>query len=118
MGFKALAKKDAEETCFMAQYWVVYILLEFLEFFTDFLLFWIPMYYLLKMGVFYFLLSEKFRGAERVFAFLVPHLEKVSPTCDQVLESASAMVSNGVAAVAGSAAAAAGAGAAGEDKKE
>ncbi|CAD7947832.1 unnamed protein product [Amoebophrya sp. A25] len=101
MSFKALEAKDDERIRFLMQYWVVYMIVEVLEVFADFLLFWIPMYYLLKVGFVYYLLSGKFRGAERVYSLLQPHLQKVAPTLDDIMENSASLLSNSAAAVAG-----------------
>ena len=42
--------KIGSETSFLLKYWVVFAAIQTVEVFADFLLFWLPMYYLIKMG--------------------------------------------------------------------
>ncbi|PIA16352.1 hypothetical protein COEREDRAFT_35441, partial [Coemansia reversa NRRL 1564] len=49
-------------------YWVVFGLFNVAEYFTGFLLYWFPFYYLLKLGFLVWLMAPATRGAERLYA--------------------------------------------------
>ncbi|TPX35084.1 hypothetical protein SmJEL517_g02500 [Synchytrium microbalum] len=57
--FKAIESPNKEDDVQWLSYWVVFGLLNVLEFFTDFLLFWVPFYYSFKTAfVVYLLLPQ------------------------------------------------------------
>lgn len=75
-----------KETTFLLKYWVIFGVSQVLEIFCDFLFFWVPMYYLLKIGFIGWLLHGKSRGAEVVYdKVLRGWLLAVAPRVDQVL---------------------------------
>ncbi|KAJ1734581.1 ER membrane protein DP1/Yop1 [Coemansia biformis] len=81
-GYAAYASMDAiespgkEDDAQWLTYWVVFGLLNVVEYFTGFLLYWFPFYYLIKLGFLVWLMLPSTRGAERLYtAGLKPMLQ-------------------------------------------
>ncbi|KAJ2138884.1 ER membrane protein DP1/Yop1 [Coemansia sp. RSA 678] len=72
-GYAAYASMEAIETpgkeddAQWLTYWVVFGLFNVLEYFTGFLLYWFPFYYLIKLGFLVWLMAPATRGAERLY---------------------------------------------------
>ncbi len=78
-------------------YWTVFGFLNLLEFFSDFLLYWIPFYYLFKAGLILYLVLPQTKGAEVVYTrFLRPYLvtqeKNIDATIKKVKEKADQVV--------------------------
>ncbi|KAJ2082102.1 ER membrane protein DP1/Yop1 [Coemansia sp. RSA 988] len=73
-GYAAYASMNAIETpgkeddAQWLTYWVVFGLFNVAEYFTGFLLYWFPFYYMLKLGFLVWLMAPATRGAERLYA--------------------------------------------------
>ncbi|TPX51201.1 hypothetical protein SeLEV6574_g00424 [Synchytrium endobioticum] len=75
--FKAIESSNKEDDVQWLTYWVVFGLLNVLEFFTDILLFWIPFYYTCKTALILYLLLPQFQGAAFLYQkFIRPTLLK------------------------------------------
>ncbi|KAK9727355.1 ER membrane protein DP1/Yop1 [Basidiobolus ranarum] len=73
--FKAIESHTKEDDTQWLTYWTVYGFVNVLEYFSDALLYWIPFYYLFKLGALLWLLLPQFKGAEYVYkSFLRPLL--------------------------------------------
>eukprot|EP01056_Protomagalhaensia_sp_Gyna25_P001786 Protomagalhaensia_sp_Gyna_25__1785@NODE_193_length_4530_cov_387_349811_g144_i1_p5_GENE_NODE_193_length_4530_cov_387_349811_g144_i1NODE_193_length_4530_cov_387_349811_g144_i1_p5_ORF_typecomplete_len200_score20_78TB2_DP1_HVA22/PF03134_19/2e22_NODE_193_length_4530_cov_387_349811_g144_i116882287 len=59
--FKAIEKNDSHETVQWLSYWVVYAAFSFIEIFSDFVLFWIPFYYILKLLFLFWLFLPQYQ---------------------------------------------------------
>ncbi|KAJ2355415.1 ER membrane protein DP1/Yop1 [Coemansia erecta] len=72
-GYAAYASMNAIETpgkeddAQWLTYWVVFGTFNVLEYFTGFLLYWFPFYYLIKLGFLVWLMMPATRGAERLY---------------------------------------------------
>ncbi|KAJ1852121.1 ER membrane protein DP1/Yop1 [Coemansia sp. RSA 1822] len=72
-GYAAYASMGAIETpgkeddAQWLTYWVVFGLFNVVEYFTGFLLYWFPFYYLIKLGFLIWLMAPATRGAERLY---------------------------------------------------
>jgi receptor expression-enhancing protein 5/6 len=75
--FKAIESPNKEDDVQWLTYWVVFGLLNVIEFFTDILLFWVPFYYSFKTVVILYLLLPQFQGAGVLYQkFVRPTLLK------------------------------------------
>eukprot|EP00914_Ancora_sagittata_P005683 GHVO01011560.1.p1 GENE.GHVO01011560.1~~GHVO01011560.1.p1 ORF type:complete len:188 (+),score=18.44 GHVO01011560.1:36-599(+) len=83
--FKAIESKDKKDDEQWLTYWVVYSSFNFLEVFIDYLLFWVPFYYLVKVIFLLWLFLPQFRGAKLLYDTLRPYLKKHSDTIDGII---------------------------------
>ncbi|KAI8898453.1 TB2/DP1, HVA22 family-domain-containing protein [Globomyces pollinis-pini] len=85
--FKSLESCDKTITTHWLTYWVVYTCFIFIETFTDKLLFWVPMYYLVKAaGIFYLVIPET-NGTRHIYeTILRPFLLKEEKNIDAGVE--------------------------------
>lgn len=75
--FKAIESPNKEDDVQWLTYWVVFALLNVLEFFTEILLFWVPFYYSFKTVMILYLLLPQFHGAAVLYSkFVRPTLLK------------------------------------------
>ncbi|KAL7461831.1 hypothetical protein ACHAXS_002231 [Conticribra weissflogii] len=80
MSFKAIDSADPVDDMQWLTYWVVFAAFSILENVTSFLISWIPMYYMIKIGFFVWLYHPKFMAAGLVYKnfvkpFVLPYLE-------------------------------------------
>lgn len=54
--FKAIETKQKDDDTKWLTYWVVYAVFSLVEYFTDIFLFWIPLYWFLKVNYYFLLL--------------------------------------------------------------
>ncbi|PWA03272.1 hypothetical protein BB558_000595 [Smittium angustum] len=72
-GYSAIASINAiesttkEDDTQWLTYWVIYGSLNLAEYFSGFILYWIPYYYVLKLFFIIYLMHPKTRGAERIY---------------------------------------------------
>ncbi|KAJ2770702.1 ER membrane protein DP1/Yop1 [Coemansia nantahalensis] len=72
-GYAAYASMEAvespgkEDDAQWLTYWVVFGLLNVVEYFTGFILYWVPFYYPIKLGFLMWLMLPATRGAERLY---------------------------------------------------
>ncbi|KAJ1783085.1 ER membrane protein DP1/Yop1 [Coemansia sp. D1744] len=64
---EAIETPGKEDDAQWLTYWVVFGLFNVLEYFTGFLLYWFPFYYLIKLGFLVWLMAPATRGAERLY---------------------------------------------------
>ncbi|GAB5037239.1 receptor accessory protein 5 [Nannochloropsis oceanica] len=67
--FRALEAGDQAESKIWLAYWVVFGGTNLLDFFSEFITYWLPFYYLLKLALTVYLILPQFRGVE--------HLKKI-----------------------------------------
>ncbi|CDJ50561.1 hypothetical protein, conserved [Eimeria brunetti] len=87
MSFRAIESPGREDDKLWLTYWVVYGAFSILEYFVDFILFWVPFYYLFKFCFLLYLGLPCFKGAESVYNCLVrPFLLQHQQPIDSYLE--------------------------------
>ncbi|KAJ2699579.1 hypothetical protein H4R19_005526 [Coemansia spiralis] len=86
-GYAAYASMEAiespgkEDDAQWLTYWVVFGLLNVAEYFTGFLLYWVPFYYPIKLGFLVWLMMPTTRGAEKLYvAGVRPMLQQARAT--------------------------------------
>ncbi len=67
MSFKAIDSADPVDDMQWLTYWVVFAAFSILENVASFLILWIPMYYMIKIGFFVWLYHPKFMAAGLVY---------------------------------------------------
>ncbi|CAG8712528.1 23209_t:CDS:2 [Racocetra persica] len=73
--FKAIESKETSDDVQWLTYWTVYGFINMVEFFSDFILYWVPFYFLFKTVFFLWLLLPPFKGAQLIYTkFLRPAL--------------------------------------------
>ncbi|TFJ80395.1 hypothetical protein NSK_008267 [Nannochloropsis salina CCMP1776] len=77
--FRALEAGDQAEGKIWLGYWVTFGAINLLDFFADFITYWLPFYYLLKLALVVYLTHPHFRG--------VVHLKKVVSKMGRALTS-------------------------------
>merc|ERR1711998_266872 len=74
--FKSLESKDANEDRLWLTYWVVYSCFCLIEGFLEYVLFWVPFYYPIKLAFLFFLFLPQTQGAMKLYEqFLRPLLK-------------------------------------------
>ncbi|KAJ2631456.1 ER membrane protein DP1/Yop1 [Coemansia sp. RSA 1290] len=63
----AIESPGKEDDAQWLTYWTVFGLCNVLEYFTGFLLYWFPFYYVIKLGFLIWLMLPNTRGAERLY---------------------------------------------------
>lgn len=85
--YKALKSESKADDTQWLTYWVVYAFFIVFEGFSDFLMSWIPLYYIAKIGFLWFCMSPTFQGSSIMFhKFIEPFLDSTSKTLDEVEE--------------------------------
>merc|ERR1719174_2344341 len=70
-------------------YWIVYSLFSVVEVFVDYILYWVPLYYLLKLVFLVWLMIPKLGGAELVYKVLIePSLRQYRKKIDTSIDDA------------------------------
>ncbi|KAJ3023845.1 hypothetical protein HKX48_000533 [Thoreauomyces humboldtii] len=72
--FKAVESVSKADDTQWLTYWVVFGFMNVLEFFSDFLLHWIPFYYMFKAGLIMYLILPQFTGAQVLYGRIRPYL--------------------------------------------
>jgi len=76
MSFKSLEAQDAKEDRMWLTYWVVYGCFGLIEGFLEYILFWVPFYYPIKLCFLCFLFLPQTKGAMKLYEqFLRPALK-------------------------------------------
>ncbi|KNE55285.1 hypothetical protein AMAG_01195 [Allomyces macrogynus ATCC 38327] len=91
--FKSIESKDKDDDTHWLTYWVVFGLFNVLEFFTDILLYWMPMYFMVKTIFLVWLFLPQTRGAERMYQsairpFLLSNEAKIDETINKAKKAA------------------------------
>lgn len=94
--FKAIESSNKNDDTQWLVYWVVFGLMNVVEFFSDVLLFWVPFYYVFKAVFVLYLILPQFKGAEYVYTkFVRPYLtaneKKIDAGISKIKEKASAV---------------------------
>lgn len=92
MSFRAIESPGTEDDKLWLTYWVVYGAFSIVEYFVDFILFWVPFYYLLKFCFLLYLGLPCFKGAEVVYnvivrPLLLEHQEPIDNYVDKLGEA-------------------------------
>jgi len=75
---KALDSSDPAVSRKWLTYWIVYGWFNVLEYFADYVLYWLPFYYPLKICFLVFLMMEKFEGSKVIFEKAIQPAVKIS----------------------------------------
>jgi len=87
MSFKALESPEAEDDIQWLTYWVVFVLLNFLDSVLGMVLSLIPLYHLAKLVLYVYLFYPKSKGATVIYnSFIRPLLKKYEGQIDQALD--------------------------------
>ena len=86
--YKAIKSENKKDDTQWLTYWVVYSGFTVIESFTDLLLNWVPMYYLMKTGFLVWCFLDKTQGATIIYHMASPFLDKLIPTIDGVAAKA------------------------------
>ena len=65
--FKAIESKETDDDKLWLTYWVVFAVYNFADRFIDYLFFWVPCYFLIKLCVLVYMFFPKTRGAIRFY---------------------------------------------------
>eukprot|EP01125_Pyxidicula_operculata_P021652 TRINITY_DN8472_c0_g1_i1.p1 TRINITY_DN8472_c0_g1~~TRINITY_DN8472_c0_g1_i1.p1 ORF type:complete len:121 (+),score=27.80 TRINITY_DN8472_c0_g1_i1:44-406(+) len=96
--FKAVESDNKEDDTQWLTFWLIYSFIQFAEYFSDTLLFWIPFYNELKLGLFVFL--GLFRGSALLYnSFFRDVLKQNEAKIDKNLEKITNKVTGKVAKV-------------------
>lgn len=80
-----LERNDPKERTVWLIYWVIYALYDMIEEFFDFVLFWVPFYYPLKVCFFLWLHLPQFDGGNIVYqAAVVPYFQHLERHVDDI----------------------------------
>lgn len=86
MSFKAIETKATDDDKQWLTYWVVYASLKLIEAFLDIVLFWVPLYGVIKLGFLLWLAWPESRGALKLYDTVVrPILMKHEKQIDDTL---------------------------------
>merc|ERR1719424_2521770 len=92
---KSIKSGGKDDDTVWLTYWVVYGLFNLLESITDFLFYWIPMYYPIKIGFLVWCMLPQTMGAKIVYQkALVPLMDKYMAKIDKTVGSVAADVSS------------------------
>ncbi|KAJ9076763.1 ER membrane protein DP1/Yop1 [Entomophthora muscae] len=87
--FKAIESPEQDDDKQWLTYWMVLGFINIIEYFSDFLLYWVPFYFLVKTVFLVWLSHPYYRGAEVVYkSYLRDFLNKHSETIDKYLSRA------------------------------
>lgn len=76
-------------------YWVVYSSFIIVEFFSDYLLFWIPFYYVLKCALLLYCMLPQYNGSQLVYQYCIrPLFLEHQAKIDQAMNKTKALSSN------------------------
>lgn len=82
--FQALETPDDKDDKLWLTYWVVYAFFNILEYFSDWLLFWLPFYFFLKLIFLVYLFIPQYKGAVVIYDnVLGPFLRKHKSQIDR-----------------------------------
>lgn len=85
LSFKAVESADTRDDTQWLTYWIVYSYFGILEFFSDYLLFWIPFYSLIKCS--FLLWMVNYNGASLIYQrFIRPFLMEKQTAIDEVVD--------------------------------
>jgi len=68
---KAIESNTKKDDTKWLTYWVVYSSFIVVEFFSDYLLFWIPFYYVLKCALLLYCMLPQYNGSQNIYQFCV-----------------------------------------------
>ena len=84
MSFKALEDGDEGDHRQWLTYWVVFSCFNLAESFIDYILYWVPLFYIVKVFVLWWMFSDRFKGATVIYENLIaPFGRKYKEQIDQ-----------------------------------
>jgi len=93
--FKALETKETADDTHWLTYWVIYGLVSTLEYFSNWLTYYIPFFYILKAAFLIWLYSPQFRGAQYLYITVVrPYLRTRTNWIDDQVSNVKNQISN------------------------
>ncbi|KAI9202054.1 TB2/DP1, HVA22 family-domain-containing protein [Polychytrium aggregatum] len=99
--FKALESPGKSDDKQWLTYWIVFGLVNTVEFFTDYILYWLPFYFFFKAFLVIYLIAPHFRGAEVLYVkFIKPVLLKEQSAIDGAISKAQTKIEETAAKVA------------------
>merc|ERR1711988_80545 len=102
--FKSLEANDVNEDRLWLTYWVVYSCFCLIEGFLEYVLFWVPFYYPIKLAFLFFLFLPQTKGAMQLYEkFLRPAISPYVTMIDGAANEAINKVQGAAAAVTGEA---------------
>merc|ERR1712057_54482 len=103
--FKSLENQDKDEHREWLTYWVVYSCFSLTEGFMEYVLFWVPFYYPIKLAFLFFLFLPQTKGAMKLYEqFLRPALKPYVTMIDGAANEAINKVQGAASTLAGEAA--------------
>ncbi|OMJ87174.1 hypothetical protein SteCoe_11180 [Stentor coeruleus] len=89
MSFKAIESPAEDDDTLWLTYWVVFAVYNFADRFIDYLFFWVPCYFLVKLIVLVYMFFPQTRGAIRIYnVFFRPIFKIYEAQIDQALNFA------------------------------
>merc|ERR1711972_1070135 len=94
---KAIESQSKGDDTKWLTYWVVYSSFIVAEFFSDYLLFWIPFYYVLKCALLLYCMLPQYNGSQTIYQYCVrplflEHQAKIDEALSKTKELGSSMV--------------------------
>merc|ERR1712159_766321 len=100
--FKSLESSNANDDRLWLTYWVVYSCFCLIEGFLEYLLFWVPFYFPIKLGFLFYLFLPQTQGARKLYeAILRPALKPYVSIIDEAVSEGINKTSDMASAVAG-----------------
>jgi len=88
--FKAIESAEKDDDTQWLMYWVCFAAFSLLETFSDYIIFWIPFYWELKLIFLIVLQLPKFKVAEKIYYLAVqPYMRKYSTHIDKFVDEVS-----------------------------
>jgi len=85
--YKAIESEEKSDDTQWLMYWVCFAAFSVFETFSDYILFWLPLYYELKLVFFVILQLPQFRVAEKIYFVAVqPYMNQYSQVLDKFFE--------------------------------
>ena len=90
MSFKAIESMETDDDKQWLTYWLVFAFYSFLDRFIDYLFFWVPGYFVIKLVILIYMFFPETRGASRFYEmFARPMFKKYEEKIDGFLNSIS-----------------------------
>eukprot|EP00039_Didymoeca_costata_P017947 m.331480 g.331480 ORF g.331480 m.331480 type:complete len:186 (+) comp16738_c0_seq1:100-657(+) len=100
MSFKAVESREKDDDTKWLTYWVVFAAFQIVEFFADFIMFWMPFYQWIKIAVLLWCMSPGDKnGSKIIYEQLVKKYIQSKDTIDKIEDSVKNAVDKGADAV-------------------
>lgn len=95
--FKALEDGSEDDHRQWLTYWVVFSCFNLIESFIDYILYWVPLFYIFKVFLLWWMFSERFKGALVIYQnFIVPVGTKYKEKIDEHINKVSDNVTDAI----------------------